>query len=59
MKKRYIQPMICMVHLNTVSMIAATTFTIEGNNASVESTYEEDGYVGEFSSRSGGLFEDE
>ena len=59
MEKRYTTPTVCTIHVSTVSMIAASTLTVDGNNASVESTYEEGGYAGEFSSRRGRSFGDE
>lgn len=58
MKKIYSTPTTSVFKIETVSMIAATTLTIDGSNASVESTYLDDGYDGEFCSRGSNGWDD-
>lgn len=58
MKKIYSTPTTSVFKIETVSMIAATTLTIKDDNASVESTFLDGGYDGEFSSRGSNGWDD-
>ena len=58
MKKIYSTPTTSVFKIETVSMIAATTLTIKDGNASVESTFLDDGYDGEFCSRGSNGWDD-